>query len=111
MPNKLRNATNSLKKLMNDNKNKKPPEIKEVSEIDFSVDMLGSLVNFAMRNGCTFSDALKMYEAGGEEHRLLAEKAVMKSIQILIREITLREDNVQVNPNMLKQLLQWKIEF
>ena len=91
--------------------NKKPPEIREVSEIEFAVDVLGSFVNVAMRNGCTFSEVLKIYEVGGEKHQLHAEKAVMKSIQTLIREITLLEDNVQVDPNMLKQLLQWKIEL
>lgn len=84
---------------------------RECSDLEAAVDILGSLVNFAMRNGCTFTDALKIYEAGGEEYRLRAERLALKCIRALILEVTSQEDSVQANPNMLKQLRQWNIEI
>ena len=96
---------------MDDNKNKRPPESREVSEIDFSIEVLSSLVNFAMRNGCGITDALKMNGSDGGEMQSRAEKVVCKCIQTLVREITLREDNAQADPKALKQMLQWKIEL
>lgn len=96
---------------MNNKIIEKPPEEREVNELEFAINVLGSMVNFAMRNGCLFTDALKMHGPEGDETWLRAEKAVLKGIQTLILEVTSREDNVQANPNMLKQLSQWKIEL
>lgn len=87
----------------------KPPAMQEVSELEFAMESLIYIINFAMRNGLTLTEAFRFYGSFGEEQRIRTEELFMKNIQTVITEINSQRDIQIANPKEYAQFVQWKI--
>lgn len=76
-------------------------------DTETAVRWLGSLVNRAAVTETPFSDCIKMYEAGGEQHRLQAERLTIESVRFLILKVISLEDSFQADPKMMRLLKDW----